>query len=134
MGAFQKTEGQVAAVIGERLAQARDRERLARRPADQQIEGAMGQCALDKVCGCHVAEIDRLRMARGQYLTRERLDLGAPDPVELWAADLGRSDAGKAGCCAHGHAAQRAKRLDKLSLGRRRIPLGARGGWSTPNP
>jgi hypothetical protein len=102
MGDFQKTEGQVAAVIGERLAQARHRKCLTRWPTDEKIEPAECLGAGDEVVGGHVTKVGRLRMARGQHFAGEGLDLGAPEPVEVWGASFGRTDARKAGGCAHG--------------------------------
>src|SRR3546814_8044022 len=65
--------------------------------ADEQIQLSERGCALQEVVGRHVAEVRRIREARGHYGGGEFLDLGVPQPIELRPAKFGRADAGETG-------------------------------------
>lgn len=101
MSDFHETEGKVAAVAGDPGAEASDAEILTRRTTDEQVERAERGRALQEVVGCHVAEVHRIREARGKHGRWELLDLGAPDPIELRTAEFRRANAGEAGCSLH---------------------------------
>lgn len=101
MGDFHETEGEIAAVAGHSSAEACNAEILTGRATDEQIEGTEGRCALQKVVGGDIAEVRRIREARGHNGGRKFLDLGVPQPVELRPAKLGGADAGEAGSGFH---------------------------------
>lgn len=90
---FHETEGEVAAVASGAGAEARNAEILTRRPADEQVKATERRSPLQEVVSGDVAQVNRMREALGQDGRGEFLDLGAPQPLELRAAQLGGADA-----------------------------------------
>nr|WP_052757291.1 hypothetical protein [Sphingobium chungbukense] len=100
MGDFQKADGELAARVGHAFAQTGDAERLARRAARQQIEGAERRRPLNEVGRGDVAEV-RMAEAAGQHGAGELLNLRTPKPFGFRQGKFSAADTREAGSRAH---------------------------------